>query len=132
MWGVLTKRFLGDNGKVKAAVIADVEWKPGSNGNMEMKELPGTERIIPTDLVLLSMGFVHPVHEGLLNDLGLKYNHRGNVFVKPNNQTYLEKIFATGDSILGASLVVNAIASGRKTAKTILEFLDVNKFNNSL
>ena len=131
MWGVLTKRFLGDNGKVKAAVIADAEWTPGGNGNMEIKELPGTERTIPADLVLLSMGFVHPVHEGLLNDLGIKYNHRGNVFVKPNNQTYMEKIFATGDSILGASLVVNAIASGRKTAKTILEFLDVDKHNNA-
>ena len=123
LWSILTKKFMGENGHVKAAVIAEVEWVPGSNGNMEMKELPGSERIIPVDLVLLSMGFVHPVHEGLLNDLGMKYNHRGNVMAKPNNQTHAEKIFATGDSIMGASLVVNAIASGRKTAKAMLEYL---------
>ncbi len=122
-WNILTKKFLGENGKVKAAVIADVEWLPGNNGNMEMREVPGSERTIPADLVLLSMGFVHPVQEGLLNELGLQYTHRGNVMVKPNNQTFTEKIFATGDSILGASLVVNAIASGRKTAKAMLEFL---------
>ncbi|TVQ10326.1 MAG: glutamate synthase subunit beta [Bacteroidetes bacterium] len=132
MWNVLTQKFSGENGKVKAAEIAEVEWTPGSNGNMEMRVVPGSERTIPVDLVLLSMGFVHPVQEGLLNDLDLKYTHRGNVMVKPNNQTHFEKIFATGDSILGASLVVNAIASGRKTARAILEFLKATEERSCL
>lgn len=124
MWNISTKRFIGDNGQVKRVEITEVEWVKGDKG-MEMKEIPGKTQVIDADLVLLSMGFVHPVHEGLLDDLKLKYNHRGNVKVDVKNIVpKTKKIFATGDSILGASLVVHAIASGRKTAQSILNYLD--------
>lgn len=126
MWSILTKKFVGDNGSVKQAEIVEVEWVKGEQG-MKMVEVPGKSRMIDADLVLLSMGFVHPVHEGLLNDLKLSYTHRGNVKVDMQNRVAESKIFATGDSVMGASLVVNAIASGRKTAQSILNYLDKEK-----
>jgi glutamate synthase (NADPH) small chain len=122
MWNISTKKFIGENGHVKQVEIADVEWV-GSNGKMEMREIPGTTRIIDADLVLLSMGFVHPVHEGLLNDMELEYNERGNVKINKKHLTTKAKVFAAGDSIAGASLVVNAIASGRKAAADIMQYL---------
>jgi len=126
MWNVATKRFIGENGHVKQVEVVDVEWSKGKNGQMEMKEMPGTIRTIDAELVLLSMGFVHPVHEGLLNGLKVEYSDRGNVKVNKKHQASRAKIFATGDCISGASLVVTAIASGRKTAADIMEYLSDN------
>ncbi len=88
-----------------------------------MKPVAGTRRIIEADLVLLAMGFVHPVLEGLISELELELSVRKNISVRPNYATSREKIFAAGDSVSGASLVVNAIASGRKVAKEIDRFL---------
>ncbi len=122
-WSVATKRFIGENGHVKQVELVDVEWAKGSSGLMEMKEVPGTLRTMDVDLVLLSMGFVHPVHEGLVNSLELELSDRGNVKVNKKHQASKARVFATGDSISGASLVVTAIASGRKTAEDIMEYL---------
>jgi len=74
-------------------------------------------------LLLLAMGFVHPALEGLLSELGLELDHRKNIKVDQNQLTNREKVFAAGDSVSGATLVVNAIASGRKVAKEIDKFL---------
>lgn len=121
-WGLATKRFIGNNGKLTGVEVAEVEWHLSSDGKMEMKETGKTE-IIPADLVLLSMGFVHPVHEGLLDDLGVRYDMRGNVDAIQPNQSSVAKVFVAGDVTLGASLVVRAIASGRKAAEAIDRFL---------
>ena len=123
LWNIATKRFIGKNGHVKQVEIVDVEWAKGKSGLMEMNEIKGTIRTIDADLVLLSMGFVHPLHEGLLNNLEIEYSDRGNVKINKKHQASKVKIFATGDCISGASLVVTAIASGRKTAADIIDYL---------
>lgn len=122
-WSLSTKRFIGNNGNVTGAEVIEVAWEKDVNGKMTMKEIPGTERIIPADLVLLSLGFLHPVHEGLLKDLELKLSERGNVYVSKDHQTSRAKIFAAGDAVNGATLVVHAIASGRKAAHDIDRYL---------
>jgi glutamate synthase (NADPH/NADH) small chain len=122
-WSLSTKRFIGKNGNVTGAEVVEVAWEKDANGKMAMKELPGTERIIPADLVLLSLGFLHPMQEGLLKDLELKLSERGNVHVSKNHQTSRAKIFAAGDAVNGATLVVRAIASGRKAAEDIDRYL---------
>ena len=108
--------------RVTHAEVQQVEWN-GVNGRYEMKALPGTEEKIEADLILLAMGFVHPVHEGLLTELGVKLDPRHNIQVNQEMSTNLEKLFAAGDAANGASLVVTAIASGRKVAKKIDDFL---------
>jgi glutamate synthase (NADPH) small chain len=100
-----------------------VEWLKGGDGKMLMQENKDSIRQIDAGLVLLAMGFVHPVHEGLLDSLGLEYSERGNVRVNKTHQTTRDKVFATGDTILGASLVVSAIMSGRRAAVSIMEYL---------
>ena len=124
MWNITTKEFSGRNGTVNKSVIAEVEWLRGGEGKMQMKELPGSIRSTDADLVLLSMGFVHPVHDGLLDLLELEYSDRGTIRVTANNQTSRSGVFATGDSVNGASLVVTAIMSGRKAALSIMEYLE--------
>jgi glutamate synthase (NADPH/NADH) small chain len=122
-WSLATKRFLGENGKVKQAEVVEVKWEKDSSGRFIMKEIEGTTRLIETDLVLLSLGFLHPVHEGLVKDLGLELDQRGNILINKQSSTNKAKVFATGDSISGASLVVRAIASGRKAAENINEYI---------
>jgi glutamate synthase (NADPH) small chain len=122
-WLLNTKRFIDDGkGHVKAAEIVEVEWIK-ENGQFKMVEKPETLRVVEAELVLLSMGFVHCVHDGLAEELGLKFDKRGNIVVDENMRTNKAKIFAAGDSVSGASLVVRAIASGRKTAETVNNFL---------
>jgi len=120
-WSLVTKRFIGENGYLKGVEVAQVEWIR-DNGRMIMKEIPGTEEVIEADLVLLSMGFLSPIHEGLLDSLGVEYDPRGNV-KSLDNSTNLEKIFVAGDVTRGASLVVWAIRSGRDAAKRIHQFV---------
>ena len=123
LWSTATRRLLGHNGSVQKAEIAQVEWLKGGDGKMLMQENKDSVRQIDAGLVLLAMGFVHPVHEGLLDSLGLEYSERGNVRVNKTHQTTRDKVFATGDTILGASLVVSAIMSGRRAAVSIMEYL---------
>ena len=103
---------------MKEVLVEEVEWVKAENGRMEMKPTGKTE-IIKADLVFLALGFVHPVHEGLLDELGVNYDPRGNVATDKKSQSSLAKVFATGDAAIGASLVVRAIALGRKVADDI-------------
>ena len=120
-WSLATKRFIGHNGYLTGVEVVQVEWVR-DNGRMIMKEVPGTIELIEADLVLLSMGFLSPVHQGLLDSLGVEYDHRGNV-KSTDGSTNLEKIFVAGDVTRGASLVVWAIRSGRDAAKRIHQFI---------
>ena len=121
-WGLATLRFIGMQQRVIQAEVEEVQWQK-TNGIFSMAPVPGTKQIIDADLVLLAMGFVHPIHEGLLNELNIELDQRKNVKIDGQFHTSIEKVFATGDAVSGASLVVNAIASGRKAAKKIDEFL---------
>ena len=102
--------------------IVQIEWFQ-ENGKMGMVEKSGSSEVLDVDLVLLAMGFVHPIHEGIADELGLEYDNRGNIKVKTGYQTSVPKIFATGDATIGASLVVRAINYGRLTAKAIDAYL---------
>ncbi|MDR1171610.1 MAG: glutamate synthase subunit beta [Bacteroidales bacterium] len=117
-WNLATKRFTGEGGKVTGVEVAEVEWTKDNTGRMVMKETRRTETI-KADLILLSMGFVHPVHEGLLDSLGVKYDSRGNVVCAAPARSSVDKVFVAGDVTLGASLVVRAIFSGRQAAAAI-------------
>jgi len=118
-WSLNTNAFIGKNGKVTEVLVEEVEWI-NENGKFNMVPTGKTETI-KADLVFLALGFVHPVQEGLLNELGVQYDSRGNVLVDKNYQSSVQKVFATGDAAIGASLVVRAIALGRKTAEKIHE-----------
>lgn len=120
-WNLATKRFVGKNGVVTGVELVSVEWVK-ENGRMVMKEIPGTLELIEADLVLLSMGFLAPIHQGLLDTLGVEYDERGNV-KSYNNATNLDKVFVGGDATRGASLVVWAIRSGRDAAKRIHKYV---------
>jgi glutamate synthase (NADPH/NADH) small chain len=121
-WNISTVRFTGSDNKLTGVEVEDVEWV-ANDGRYTMNTIPGTRRIIEADLVLLAMGFVHPVIDGLVSELNLELDQRNNIKVNENYLTSYRKIFAAGDSVSGASLVVNAIASGRKVAKEIDKFL---------
>ncbi len=123
-WSLSTKRFIGDEqGNVKQTEIVQVEWSKDAEGRWLMNEIEGTTELIDTDLVLLSMGFTQPVHNGLLNTLGVDYDPRGNVKVDERKQTSVEKIFAAGDAEKGASLVVHAIQAGNVAARGVDAYL---------
>ena len=117
-FSVLTKEFLGKN-QVEEIRCVRVEWIVEEEGNRPvMKEIPGSEFALKADLVFLAMGFVHPVHEGMLNDLGVELDERGNVKVN-DHMTSLPGVFAAGDMATGQSLVVRAINSGRTMAQAV-------------
>ena len=123
-WSVTTRAFSGDNGRVKTLHAARVEWNRDDNGAWQMQEVPGSEFDLRADLVLLAMGFVHPVHEGLLQQSDVTLDGRGNVQANTQNyRTSVDKVFAAGDMRRGQSLVVWAIREGRQAARAVDEFL---------
>mgnify|MGYP001285219062 CR=1 FL=1 len=124
-WAVATKAFLGDGrGRVRALHAVYVEWKADAAGRMQMVEVPGSDFELPADLVLLAMGFVHPVHQGLLEGLGVALDPRGNVAADTGRYaTSVPKVFAAGDMRRGQSLVVWAIREGRQAAHAVDAFL---------
>ena len=122
VWSFSTVRFIEQDEHVNGVEVEEVKWDK-KNGKLTMTCLPGTRRIIETDFVVLAMGFVHPVIEGLVTELDLELDQKGNILVDQNLMTNRQKVFAAGDSVNGASLVVKAIASGRKAAKEINRFL---------
>jgi glutamate synthase (NADPH/NADH) small chain len=123
-FAVLTKAFTGENGRVTGLDAARVEWRAGPDGRMAMQEIPGSAFHIKADLVLLAMGFVHPVHTGVIEQLGLALDPRGNVKATDQNYaTSAPKIFVAGDARRGQSLVVWAIREGRQCARAVDEFL---------
>ena len=124
-WSILTKSFEGnENGEVTKLICVEVEWKKSADGSLKMIEVEDSEFEIEADLVLLAMGFVHPIHEGLVNNLSLKLDQRGNVEADEISfKTSSDKVFVAGDCRRGQSLVVWAISEGRKCAERIDNFL---------
>ncbi len=122
-WSLNTKRFIGEDGVLKQAEIVQVEWTKDNAGRWKMTEVEGTTEIVNVDLALLSMGFTQPVHNGLLDSLGVEYDPRGNVKVNEQKQTSVDKVFAAGDIERGASLVVHAIQAGKVVAENVDAFL---------
>jgi glutamate synthase (NADPH/NADH) small chain len=119
-WNLTTNKFIGDSkGNLKSVEIQEVEWiKPKDGGRPEMK-LSNKKEKIETDLVFLCMGFVNPTQDNIIKELTLNTDQRKNITVDGKNQTSHEKVFACGDAVSGASLVVRAMASGVKTAEEI-------------
>ena len=116
-YSILTKSFSGTNGHVEKLHGVRLEWgPPDTTGRPSMKEIPGSEFEIETDLVLLALGFLHPEHHGMLADLGVELDGRGNIKVDGSRMTSVPGIFAAGDMSRGQSLVVWAIAEGREAA----------------
>ncbi|MGQ9619374.1 MAG: glutamate synthase subunit beta [Bacteroidales bacterium] len=122
LWSISTTRFTEENGQLTGLEVENVLWE-SSDLKKIMKPIPETHRIIPADMVILALGFVHPVLEGLVNELGLELDHHNNIKTSSTYQTSLPGVFAAGDAVSGASLVVNAIASGRKAAVEIDRYL---------
>ena len=120
-WSIASREFVGENGKVKAIKAVRLEWKDG-----KMSELPGSEFVIPADLVLLAMGFVSPV-QAVLDAMGVDKDPRGNAKATTDGDacylTSAPKVFAAGDMRRGQSLVVWAIREGRQCARAVDEFL---------
>ena len=117
-WSLNTNKFVGKNGQLTEVLVEEVEWTKDETGRWNMK-LTGKTDVIKADLVFLALGFILPVQEGLLTELGVEFDGRGNVAIDKKSQSNVKKVFATGDAAMGASLVVRAIASGRKVAEDI-------------
>ncbi|HEY5748278.1 MAG TPA: glutamate synthase subunit beta [Chryseolinea sp.] len=118
-WAILTKEFLGDNtGRLTGLKIVDIKWGVNAQGKMGFEEIPGSERIIPCELALLAIGFVGAEKGGMVEELKLEIDERGNIRTE-NYMTSQEGIFAAGDIRRGQSLVVWAISEGRETARAV-------------
>jgi len=120
-WSVSTRKFSGVETRVTRLHCCGVEWLQ-KDGAWNLRELPGTEFTLDVDMVLLAMGFLHVTHNGLVKELELKLDRMGNVAVE-NCQTSQPEVFAAGDTVNGASLVVQAIDSGRQAAAAIDNWL---------
>jgi glutamate synthase (NADPH/NADH) small chain len=123
-WSVATKAFTGKDGQVTALTSMRAEWRTSNDGRPLMEEVPDSNFEIKADLVLLAMGFVHPVKTGALEELGLALDPRGNIKADTNNyRSSVEKVFGCGDARRGQSLVVWAIREGRQCARAVDEYL---------
>ena len=123
MWCVDTVSLEGENGQIKQINCIKVEWKQ-EDGRWVMNRVSGSEFSLKADLVLLAMGFLHPVHEGMLEELGVDLDARKNVKATPvDYRTSVDKVFAAGDTRRGQSLVVWAIREGRQCARAVDEYL---------
>ncbi|HIF95418.1 MAG TPA: glutamate synthase subunit beta [Myxococcales bacterium] len=120
-FALMTKRISGEGGKVQKIHGIQVRFgEPDETGRAKMEEVPGSEFEMDADLVLLAMGFLGPIHAGLLDDLGLEYDGRGNVAATTvDYATSQAGIFAAGDCRRGQSLVVWALAEGREAARAV-------------
>lgn len=132
MWNVATKGFVDDgHGNVRALRYALVRWDRDEQGRWQMSEVPGSEGEMKADLVLLAMGFVHPVHDGMIAELqgsaNLELDPRGNIKGSTEGEkayhTNVDGVFAAGDMRRGQSLVVWAIREGRQCARAVDEWL---------
>jgi len=123
-WSISTKSFSGEDGKLKKLHGVRVEWSaPDASGRRKMEEVPGSEFEIECDLVLLALGFLHPQQEGLLTDLGVELDGRGNVKSDSHYASSKPGVFACGDMRRGQSLIVWAIAEGREAASNVDRYL---------
>jgi glutamate synthase (NADPH) small chain len=124
-WSVMTKEFTGGAGVVADKMhCCEVEWYKKKD-SWQVKEIPGTDFVLDVDLIILATGFVHVVHDGLIKDMAIKLDDRGNVAVN-NYQSSNPRVFAAGDTVSGPSLVVHAIDTGRRAAAAIDQYLRNN------
>ena len=127
-WGVMTKEFLGENGAVNKLRCGEVEWQRAEDGRLKSpKEKPGTDFQVNADLVLLAMGFVSPGKNKIIEDLEIEKDFRGNVKADDQHMTSVPGVFVAGDMRTGQSLIVQAVADGRKTARGIMAYLAKRK-----
>jgi glutamate synthase (NADPH/NADH) small chain len=122
-WSVSTKKFSGENGVLKQLECVKVIFEKDEKGCQQMKEVPGSDFIIPADLVIIAAGFLHPEHNGLLEQLKVEFDPRGNVKTDADYLTSVPKVFSAGDMRRGQSLVVWAISEGRRAAHAIDKYL---------
>ncbi len=123
-WGMMTKSLEGDeNGRVRRLHGARLEWEQDERGHMKMREAAGSEFSVDAELVLLAMGFVGPEPGGILDQLGVALDERGNVRADDDYATNVPGVFAAGDMRRGQSLVVWALAEGREAARGVDEYL---------
>lgn len=120
-WSIATKHFSGENGVVNKIHCIRLDWVK-ENNRMVMREIPGSDFVIKSDLVLFAMGFLHPDHTGMIESFDLEKDERGNVKAK-SNQTNQSNIFTAGDMHTGQSLVCRAISDGRQAAAAIDKYL---------
>ncbi len=119
-WSINTKKFVGENGKVKKLVTTQIEFAPDPNGGRpKIKEVPGTEKEWPADLVLLALGFTGPEPGGLIEHLGVELDDRGNIKTNDDYATNVPHVYAAGDGRRGQSLIVWAISEGREAARAV-------------
>ncbi len=128
IWSVATKEFVGDGkGHVRALRCVKLDWAKDAGGRWQSSEVPGSEFELKADLVTLAMGFIHPIHQGMLQELGVDFDPRGNVKGTTEGPkayyTTLDGVFAAGDMRRGQSLVVWAIREGRQCARAVDEWL---------
>jgi glutamate synthase (NADPH) small chain len=126
-WALNTKAFVGDEqGRLKGILVEEVVWETDQKTGrpVQFAAIPGTERELPCQLALLAMGFLHPQAEGMLQQLGIDLDERGNVKATEGvYQTNIAKVFTAGDMRRGQSLVVWAISEGREAARKVDEYL---------
>jgi NAD(P)H-dependent glutamate synthase small subunit len=118
LWSIATKEIYGTNGRVSKLGCARLEWEGRS-----FKEITGSDFLIDADIILLSMGFIPFKDSPLVTGFGLSTDERGNIAVSEDYMSSIDGVFATGDAVMGASLVVHAIAQGRNAAEGIDAYL---------
>tara|TARA_B100001013_G_scaffold5081_1_gene3281 strand:+ start:5912 stop:7372 length:1461 start_codon:yes stop_codon:yes gene_type:complete len=123
-YDILTKSFTGRNGQLEQLHAVRLDWSQfDENGRPIMQEIEGSEFDVDADLVLLAMGFLHPEHKGMVEDLALELDPRGNIKADENKMTSRPGVFTGGDASRGQSLVVWAIAEGREMARGVDSYL---------
>jgi glutamate synthase (NADPH/NADH) small chain len=124
-FSVSTKKFSGSDGKIKKVHAVEVKFgdPDPETGRTPLIEIPESKFELDVDLVLLAMGFVHPIHEGMVSELAVKLDDRGNVWCDENKMTSVDSVFVAGDMARGQSLVVWAIAEGREAARGVDKYL---------
>jgi len=123
-YSIMTKSFIGNKeGRVKGVRTVDVKWSKDANGQLRPIEIAGTERNWRAQMVLLALGFEGPERDGLLDQIGVGLDNRGNVATDDDKRTNVDKVFAAGDMARGQSLVVWAMADGRRAARGANKFL---------
>jgi glutamate synthase (NADPH/NADH) small chain len=125
-WSVLTKKFIGENGRLRKLLCAQVEFKKDASGCPRLKEIPGSGFELEADLAILSLGFLHPEKKGIVEDLDLALDSRGNVKTDSSLMTSKRGVFSCGDMHRGQSLIVWAISEGRSAAFHIDKYLSGN------
>ena len=123
-WKYQTKEFIGNDVVLTGLKVTELDWtRPTDGSRGTYSEIPGSEKVIPADLVFISIGFRHCEHGPLVTDLNLELDKRGRLKIDDNKMTCLPGIFAAGDAELGSSLVVSAIFSGRQAAAGVHQYL---------